>query len=262
MKSERNETIKMDNAVIPISLNDINCNIHFFGSISSGSNVPLFIMPIAGEVSDLIEGQHMRLDPIIESDEVSSHILVTFEVKNWNDDLSPWPAPAIGRNQNDFGGFSAKTLYWIQDGLIPKVTSYVPNVQNGHKGLLGYSMAGMFALWTMSQTDIFTVYASCSGSLWYDGFCEYIERTTPLSICSIYISLGEREEFSRNPWFAKVGDATRKTASLLKTLPICQEIQLVWNPGGHLGRVGERLAAAQLWMKKSVNNKSNNITKD
>jgi len=240
----------MENIAIPMDLNNIRCNIHFFGALTSESGVPLFIMPVAGEVSDLIEGQHMRLDPIIESGELSSHVLVTFETKDWNDDLSPWPAPALGRKQKKFGGYSAKTLHWIQDVLIPEVTARVPNVQNGQKGLIGYSMAGMFALWAMCQTNIFTVFASCSGSLWYEGFCDYIEKNTPLSVCSVYISLGEREEFSRNPWFSKVGSATRKIASLLKTSPMCKEVKLVWHPGGHWGTVGERLAAAQVWMKK------------
>jgi len=241
----------MKNIVISMNLNEIRCNIHLFGSLTSESRVPLFIMPVADEVSDLMEGQHMRLDPVIESGELSSHVLVTFETKNWNDDLSPWPAPAIGRKQKNFGGCSAKTLHWIQEKLIPEVITRVPNTQDGQKGLIGYSMAGMFALWAMCQTDIFTVFASCSGSLWYDGFCDYIEKNPPLSVCSVYISLGEREEFSRNPYFARVGSATRKIASLLKASPMCKDVTLVWHPGGHSGSVGERLAAAQVWMKKA-----------
>lgn len=242
----------MKNIIIPMILNNICCNIHFFGALTSESSVPLFIMPVAGDVSDLMEGQHMRIDPVIESGELSPYVLVTFETRNWSDDLSPWPAPAPGGRRKKFGGCSAGTLRWIQHELIPEVTARVPSIQNGQKGLIGYSMAGMFALWAMCQTDIFTVFASCSGSLWYDGFCDYIEKNAPLSVCSVYISLGEKEEFSRNPWYSKVGSATRKIAGILKESPMCQEATLVWHPGGHLGAVGERLAEAQLWMNKAI----------
>ena len=237
---------------IAIDINSIRCSINFFGSDFSGSKIPLFIMPVAVDVSELIEGLHMRLNPVIKSGEASSHVLVTFETKDWNDDLSPWPAPAIGRNQKVFGGFADKTLQWIQDALIPKVTLFVPNVRDGKKGLLGYSMAGLFALWAMSRTDIFTVYASCSGSLWYDGFIEYFKKTAPQAPCCVYLSLGDKEEFARNPKFAAVGNATREIAAHLKTLPMIEDSALIWNPGGHTGAVGESLAKAQLWMKKHL----------
>lgn len=242
----------MKNNVIPMNIDKIYCNIHLYGTITSESNVPLFIMPVTGDMDELIEEQHMHLDPLIKSGELPPYVLVTFEVKNWNDDLSPWPAPAIERKQPKFGGCSAKTLRRIQDELIPEVTVHLPNVKNGPKGLIGYSMAGMFALWAMCQTDIFSVFASCSGSLWYDGFCDYIINHAPVSECFVYISLGEREELSRNPRFAKVGSSTRKIVSFLKASAMCKEAELVWHPGGHGGSVGERLAAAQLWMLKLI----------
>lgn len=210
----------MADEAIRTVINGIHCSINFFGSEFSGSEVPLIVMPVADDVSELIEGQHMRLDPAIKSGEESSHVLVTFETNSWNDDLSPWPAPASGRKQKAFGGLADKTLRWIQDDLIPEVTVYVPSAKNGAKGLLGYSMAGLFALWAMCRTDAFSVYASCSGSLWYDGFVEYLKKTSPKTSCCVYLSLGDREEFSRNPLFAGVGNATREIAAYLKTLPV------------------------------------------
>ena len=109
-------------------------------------------------------------------------------------------------------------------------------------------MAGMFALWSVHQTDAFAVCGSCSGSLWYSGFTDYLEQNALKTPCSVYLSLGEREEKTRHPWFAQVGDATRRAAALMGASPIVKETILVWHPGGHLGSVGERLAAAQLWM--------------
>lgn len=240
------------NTVIPIMPDGIKCYIHFFGEVLSDTKPPLFIMPVADEVPDLIEGQHMRLDHVIMSGEVPPHILVTFEIQNWNDDLSPWKAPPIGRSQSDFGGYAHKTLTWITDRLIPAVEQQLPFICGSQIGLLGYSMAGLFAVWAIYQTDKFAVFGSCSGSLWYEGFTEYLSKHEPAAPCSVYLSLGDREEFTRNPMFAKVGDATRQTEVILKASPMIRDITLTWNPGKHTGAVGERLAAAQLWMKKQL----------
>ncbi len=229
-------------------LDDVSCDIHYFGGIGDKTNVTLFIMPVVCEVPDLIEGQHMRLDSIIEA-EARPHVLVTFITRNWNDDLSPWAAPALRRDEEDFKGRAQETLDWIENNLIPSVEARVPSVRNGDKGLLGYSMAGLFALWAATKTDTFNILCSCSGSLWYDGFVEYFTSNTPQATCSVYLSLGDKEELARNRYFAKVGNATRQIAAHLKTLPMVKETTLVWNPGQHTGTVGERLAKAQLWMR-------------
>ena len=241
---------RMDAMMSPIALDEMIVKIHFFGDVSSCSEAPLFVLPYAGDSDDLMEGQHMRIDPVIASDEMPPHVVAVFETKNWNDDLSPWPAPAIRKGEADFAGLAHKTLAWILDRLIPKVESLVPATRRGAKGIFGYSMAGLFALWAMGQTAVFSICASCSGSLWYEGFYEYATENEPLAPCSIYLSLGEGEERTKNKYFSRVGDATRRTAALLEASTMCEKVSLVWHPGGHIGAVGERLAAAHIWMKK------------
>ena len=44
-------------------------------------------------------------------------VLLAFLVDNWNDDLSPWAAPAVFGNEN-CGGKADKTLTYIENDLL------------------------------------------------------------------------------------------------------------------------------------------------
>ena len=49
-----------------------------------------------------------------------SFLLVSFLVKDWNQDLSPWCAPAVFRKE-DFGKGAGETLAFIEKMLIPEI---------------------------------------------------------------------------------------------------------------------------------------------
>ena len=230
-------------------LDSVSCHVYFFGDLSSYDKTPLFIMPSGENADDLMEYQHKRLDPYILSGKMPPHAMAVFETKNWNDDLSLWPAHALGKGQPDFGGFAQKTLEWIQESLIPAVISLVPPLRDSPKGLMGYSLGGLFAVWAVCRIPAFAVCASCSGSLWYEGFVDYLERHGPAAPCSLYISLGEKEEKARNPRLAMVGEAARQTVALFKASAMAREVELAWHPGGHGSAADERLTVALEWMK-------------
>ena len=72
------------------------------------------------------------------------------------------------------------------------------------------------------QTDkanlerLFGRVASVSGSLWFDGFMDYMRSSVPPNgLRRIYLSLGDREKNARNQRMAAVEDCTRQTAELL-----------------------------------------------
>jgi len=228
----------------------IPCAVYAFGGLSAGARIPLFMMPAASDVSDLIQGLRMRLDPALDAGLARPFMLAVFEVPNWEDALSPWPAPGFGRNSPGFQGGAQATLDWIAARLIPAIEERFTQVRGGPRGLLGYSMAGLFALWAVHQTSAFTLCASCSGSLWYDGFTDYLGQNAPKAACLVYLSLGENEEKARNRRFARVGEATRRAAALMEASAFVKETVMVWHPGGHTGSVGERLAHALLWLAR------------
>ena len=123
--------------------------------------------------------------------------LVAFRIENWNTELSPWKAPAVfGRE--DFGEGASKTLCYVLDELVPKF--------KGNRYCLGgYSLAGLFALWTSYQTDKFDGIVAASPSVWFPKWIEYATDNKPFAK-SIYLSQGDKEEKAKNPVMAQVGN--------------------------------------------------------
>ena len=126
---------------------------------------------------------------------------------DWNRDLSPWPAPGAFGKGTDFAGKGGAFLTLLTEVLIPqgeKMMDFHPR----RRALAGYSLAGLFALWSLTQTNCFQLAASMSGSLWYDGFLQLLERE-PL-VCppqKVYLSLGEKEKRTWNLRLAQVANA-------------------------------------------------------
>ena len=155
-------------------------------------------------------------------------ILVRFRVDDWNDDLSLWPHPAVFGNK-DFGGKAESTLDKIKNTLIPGVVSkYELNDLPVIIG--GYSLAALFALWCGYTDDTFTAVAAASPSVWFTGWIDYAQERQPIAR-HFYLSLGDREEKTRNPVMSTVGNCIRNQYDILKDSNI--DCILEWNEGNH-----------------------------
>ena len=163
--------------------------------------------------------------------------LIAVRVNDWNRDLSPWTAPPVFGNE-DFGGGAAATLSEVLALCTdPGKTYYIG----------GYSLAGLFALWAVYQTDVFRGAAAASPSLWFPGFTDYMNGHD-IRTDAVYLSLGTKEEKARNRTMASVGDRIREAYRLLqeKQVPCILE----WNEGNHFKDPGLRTARAFLWLLK------------
>ena len=159
---------------------------------------------------------------------------VAFLVNEWNRELSPWTAaPVFGKEK--FGDGAADTLASILTELKETGKKYY---------LGGYSLAGLFALWSGYQTDVFSGVAAASPSIWFPGFIDYL-KAHEMKASRVYLSLGNREERTRNPVMASVGDRIRETAGLLQASGV--QTVLEWNPGNHFVDSDRRMAKAFAW---------------
>lgn len=59
-------------------------------------------------------------------------------------------------------------------------------------------MVGLFSLWAAYQTDAFAGVAAASPSIWFPDFLQYMKEHD-IRTESVYLSLGDREEKTRNP---------------------------------------------------------------
>ena len=165
--------------------------------------------------------------------------LLAFKVHDWNTDLSPWPASAVF-GKEDFGNGAADTLAEVLKCCTDPKKKYI---------IGGYSLAGLFALWSAYQTDVFKGVAAASPSVWFPGFQDYMRGNSILA-ASVYLSLGDKEEEVRNAVLCTVGDRIREAYGLLKEQGI--NTTLEWNRGNHFKDPDIRMAKAFAWVMKRM----------
>ena len=101
---------------------------------------------------------------LIRENVSADHKLIAFKVDDWNNDLSPWKAPAVF-GIDGFGGGAEETLRKILSYCGDKTKTYY---------IGGYSLAGLFSLWAAYQTDIFKGVAAASPSVWFPGVSDFV----------------------------------------------------------------------------------------
>lgn len=170
-------------------------------------------------------------------------LFVAFQAENWNDELSPWAMAAVFGKEG-FGGSAGETLLFLEKKLLPQVREKYGLDENVRIILGGYSLAGLFSLWSGYQTKTFDAIAAASPSVWFEGWVQYAEEHKPLTD-KIYLSLGDREEKTKNQIMKQVGDAVRTQAEILKEQNIMSTLE--WNAGGHFQDSGKRTAKGFLW---------------
>ena len=193
-------------------------------------------------------GEHelQSMDYEVAAIEQSSQnfLFAAIPVESWNDALSPWKAPAVWGKQG-FGGKAGDTLRFLTEQVIPTLEQQFPLPENVKIILGGYSLAGLFALWASTQTDLFYGVAAASPSVWFPGWMEF-EQRHPIQAQHVYLSLGDKEKHTKNTIMAAVGDNIRTLHSRLTERGA--DCTLEWNSGGHFKDADLRTAKAFRWV--------------
>lgn len=169
--------------------------------------------------------------------------LKTVSVNSWNNDLSPWPAPAVFGSA-DFGDGAPAMLDFVLKEVLKE------NSSSGDRKIIilgGYSLAGLFALWAGTRTDCFDGIAAASPSVWFPRFTDYLKENE-YHADTVYLSLGDREERTRNPVMAQVGNAIRECHAHLTAKG--KDCVLEWNQGNHFREPDLRMAKAYAWVMR------------
>ena len=169
-------------------------------------------------------------------------ILAAFKIDDWNRELSPWQAAAVFGDE-DFGDGAAETLNYITETLLPEI----PGLLEMPVFIGGYSLAGLFSLWAAYQTERFSGVAAASPSVWFPGWIEYAGSNVILAD-KVYLSLGDKEERTRNPVMRMVGDNIRKQLEILSGVSGCSQSILEMNSGNHFKEPDLRTAKAFAWL--------------
>lgn len=172
--------------------------------------------------------------------------LVAISNLDWNRDMAPWDSPAAFKKGEPFTGGADDYLRLLVEEIIPRAEKELAGPP-AWRGIAGYSLAGLFALYTIYRTDVFSRVGCMSGSLWFPGFKEYVFSHEPKRRPDcIYFSLGDKESKTRNPVLKIVQENTEEIQTFYQNKGIDTVFQL--NPGNHFVQGIERTIAGIQWL--------------
>lgn len=172
--------------------------------------------------------------------------LVAISGLNWEHDMAPWDIPPISSKNTPCTGGADVYLELLLHEILPQAEKNVLGMPLW-RGIAGYSLAGLFALYSIYRTDVFSRAASVSGSLWFPDFPAFVCSHTPKQTPDcIYFSLGDKEHKTRNPFLQTVRQNTEEMEDFYKQQGIATTFQL--NPGNHFQDAALRTAAGIRWI--------------
>lgn len=161
-------------------------------------------------------------DKVASVAEELSLTLVSISGMDWNRDLSPWKAEKVFKGEEDFSGGADDFMEKLENKVFPAIEEMAGPLP-GHRMMAGISLSGLFALYMGTRSSAFSAIASISGSLWFDGFTDFVRKTG-------------------NPRMARVESATLEMEGILKEKGVETVFQM--NRGNHFVYGAERLEEA------------------
>lgn len=173
--------------------------------------------------------------------------LVTITKLRWDEELSPWAHEPVVAKDDHFTGEAKQYMNFMKEKIIPFAENKVG--QPASRIIAGYSMGGLFALYAPYVTDLFSKAVSASGSVWYPEFVSYVKSHDFLKKPDkIYLSLGDQESRTKNPFLMQTENCTQELLSVYKNQGIESVFEL--NPGNHFRNTDYRLSKGIAWALK------------
>lgn len=171
--------------------------------------------------------------------------LVSLSGLRWDEELSPWPHGPVVSRDDHFTGEADRFARCLTEQIIPPVEEAIGKPSS--RVIAGYSMGGLFALYTPYRTDAFSGAVSASGSVWYPGFVPYVEaHDYPKRPDAIYLSLGDLESRTRHAVLSQTELCMEKLCAVYRERSIRSVFEL--NPGNHFRDPAYRMAKGIAWM--------------
>lgn len=173
--------------------------------------------------------------------------LVTVTNLRWDEELSPWAHEPVVSKSDHFTGEAEQHACCMKEKIVSFIEDELESPP--YRIIAGYSMGGLFALYAPYVTDLFSASVSASGSVWYPAFVSYVKSHDFLKKPdAIYLSLGDLESRTRNPFLKQTESSTKELLSIYQSKGIDSVFEL--NPGNHYKNAAYRLAKGITWILK------------
>ncbi len=226
--------LKIENKIIDIYFNE-----------NHKENVPVVILNTYGNEGKEVFDRCNKL-------QCKEFILVAISNLDWDNDMTPWFAPKLNKYDKECLGKADDYLKILLEKIIPEVEKYINielNTNIKYYAIAGYSLGGLFAVYSAYKTNLFSRVASASGSFWYPKFVEYVEQSEiSKNIEKVYFSLGNKESKVKNEVLATVEENTKKLEQIYKLQGINTTYEE--NDGNHFKDADLRMAKGIKWILK------------
>lgn len=220
-----------------------NKNIKIFYNNSNLKELPVVILNTYGDEGQSIFNKCTYL-------KCKDFILVAISNLNWNDDMTPWFAQKLNKRDVDCLGKADDYIKLLTNKIIPQVEKYIINnlkIKIEYFAIAGYSLGGLFSVYSAYKTDLFTKIASVSGSFWFPKFVDFVKTNDMLSnIRKIYFSLGDKESKVKNKILATVETNTIELDKIFNNKGIKTIYEV--NEGNHFKDAILRMAKGIKWI--------------
>jgi len=144
---------------------------------------------------------------------------------------------------------SKTTLVYSADGFsYDMYLSY----KNDTYIIAGYSLSGLFAIWSFYETQLFKGLICCSASLWFDGWESYAATSSAPGESIVYLSLGGKEADSPNMLMASIGSKYKNQEKLCKADKNITKTVFEMNSGGHFANPPKRISKGIIRILKEL----------
>lgn len=206
--------------------------VTLYGAVSSAESCPVVFLNTVMDEGEKVYTACRKLG-------APPFVLAAVSRVNWSDDMTPWPTEAVAKWESRCGGMADLYLSKLENEIVPAVCDALPFPPSGLY-LAGYSLGGLFAIYALWNTPLFTRAASASGSLWYPDIAEYCCSREPAGRPDrVYLSLGSKETKGRGRT-ASLRSNTEAVAARLRSLGA--DVTFEENPGGHTHEADRRMA--------------------
>lgn len=165
--------------------------------------------------------------------------IVAIRGMDWDHDLTPWPAPCVLPQDEDFKGHSGEFLSLLRHHVLPEMERVLGLQVSIERTLVGISLSGLFALWAWMNGDDFAHIGSVSGSFWYDGFPDWLKKNVIHKNGTAYFSLGNQESKDGERRFSMVQADTRIIVKTLQDANV--RAMFEQTKGGHFSPLAPRI---------------------
>lgn len=149
---------------------------------------------------------------------------------DWNRDMTPWSAQGVMKKEKDFGGGASMYIRELETDLIPNIEQLL-KIKASRRYLMGISLSALFSVWSIFKSSIFDGIGSISGSFWFYGFTDFLEKGNPLSQPRVFMTLGMKEKNSSDKRLATVEDKSNDVVRILNEKNVPTILEMV--PGTH-----------------------------